>query len=511
MEELEQEALELLKNRDFDKAASAYVQLAVAHPDDEKYLITAANCYDNAGDKKIALSLYKKALVINPCSVPACLNMSTIYYELQRFDKSLQFAQKVLEIDDKNFAALLNMGNACYAQGKFDEALRFYEKVYEINPNSYNAILNLANTSYNLGQFVRAISYAKTAIEKRPTSPEPYIVAGNSYIEIFKNDEASSCLKKASELAPASEFLCNSIANLFQKMKNWKQCLHYAWKAFTLKGANVTIDDHINFAYFLYEAQEEENNAELVEKYLSLWEEAFAENPVVRHVCAALRNTQDVSLMDLTYVKNLFDGFAPSFDEILGELEYKVPDLIAEELKNHLKTKLFKKRRILDLGCGTGLCAQALKAYFPNEEFYGVDISDRMLYEAEKKGIYKQLVATDILNFLANNETLFHAVVAGDVLTYTGDLKPLFRELVAAVKFQGFFAFSISKNTFNTNDYFLTPSGRFVHSLQYVLRLLNYCGFKKLSVNETVLRHEGDKEVVGYIIVAQKEIEVVFE
>lgn len=511
MEELEQKALELLKDREFERAAKAYLQLAVANPDVEKYLIAAANCYDSSGDKKIALSLYRKALNINPQSVTALLNISTVYYELKYYDKSVQFANQVVALQENNFAALMNLGNACYALGKYNEALSFYQKMYKINANSYNAILNLANTYYNLGLFIEAIDYAQKAIEKRPTSAEPYIVAGNSYIELFKNEEASKCLKKASELSPASDWLCSSIANLFQKMGNWKQCLHFAWKAIALKGQSVTMDDHINFAYFLYEAHEEANNSELVEKYLSRWEEVFSDNPVIRHVCAALRNTQDVSVMDLSYVKGLFDGFAPSFDDILGELDYKVPELIAKGLKDNLKTKLFKKRRILDLGCGTGLCAEALKAYFPNEEFYGVDISDKMLYEAEKKGIYKQLFATDILSFLKDNEILFHAVVAGDVLTYTGDLKVLFRELTSAVKFEGFFAFSISKNKANNNDYFLMPSGRFVHTLQYVLRLLKYYGFKVISAEESVLRHEGARDVEGYVVVAQKEIEVVFE
>lgn len=511
MEEQEQNALDLLKNREYDKAAKAYLQLAMSHTDDEKFLIAAASCYDSSGDKKLALSLYKKALGVNAQSITALLNSATILYELKRYDKVIPLAERVLALQNDNFSALMNLGNAYYALGRFDTALDFYEKMYKLNPQSYNAILNIANTCYNLGQFIKAIEFARMAIDKRPTSAEPYIIAGNSYIELSKNEEATGCLKKAAEIAPASDWLCNSIANLFQKMGNWKQCLHYAWKAIALKGQHVTLDDQINFAYFLYEVSEETQNHDLVEKYLTRWEEMFPDNTVIHHTCSALRNIQDVSAMDLTYVKGLFDGFASSFDDILGELDYKVPQLIAEELKNHLKTKLFKKRRILDLGCGTGLCTEALRQYFPNEEFYGVDISEKMLEIADKKGIYQELYADDILNFLKTNQEPFHAVVAGDVFTYLGELKPLFHELTTAVKFNGFLCFSISKNLVNSNDYFLMPSGRFVHTLNYVFRLLKYCGFKVLSSEETVLRHEGSREVKGYVVIAQKEIEVVFE
>ena len=511
MEEQELKAKDFIKDKEYDKAAKLYLQLSMANPETERFLISAANCYDNLGDKKLALSLYKKALTVNENSPIALLNTSTIYYELKKYEKTILFATRSLQIQPNNFAAILNIGNAHYAMGEYAKALTYYEKLYNLNPNSYNAILNIANTCYNLEQYVRAIEYAEIAIEKRPGSAEGYIIAGNSYMELLKNDDAAKYLKTAAEISPASDWLCNSLANLFQKIGNWKQCLHYAWKAFAIKGSNAVLGDHINFAYFLYEAQDIEQNKNLVEQYLKKWEETFPKNPVVHHACCALRNIQEISTMDLSYVKGLFDGFASSFDEILSELNYRVPELLATKLKEHLKTKLFKKRRILDLGCGTGLCAQALKTYFPNEEFYGVDISEQMLHEAEKKNIYKELFTDDILNFAENNTIPYHAVIAGDVLTYLGDLKPIFRALTQTVKFQGYFAFSISKNTLNNNDYFLTPSGRFIHSISYIMRLLKYCGFKALSSEETVLRMEGEKEVMGYVIIAQKEMEVVFE
>ena len=411
---------------------------------------------------------------------------------------------------EERSTALMNLGNVCYAKGEYKEALGYYQKLYELNPNSYNAIVNIANTSYNMSRFIQAIEFANMAIEKRPTSVEPYIIAGNSYIELFKNDEATGFLKKAAEIAPNSDWLCNSIANLFQKMGNWKQCLHYAWKAFALKGDKISADDHINFGYLLYEAHDEKQD-ELVDKYLSRWEECFPENPIVRHMSCAIRNIQEVPTTDLSYVKGLFDGFAPSFDEILHELDYKVPAMIADFLKDTLKTKLFKKRRILDLGCGTGLCAEALRAYFPNEEFFGVDVSEKMLEFAGKKNVYKELYFDDIESFLEDVADPYHAVIAGDVLTYMGELKTLFRLLVKAVKANGLFCFSISKNTYNQSDYFLTPSGRFVHSIAYVRRLLKYCGFEVIRQEEMTLRREGNKEVDGYIVLAKKEIEVVFE
>ncbi|MBQ8750074.1 MAG: tetratricopeptide repeat protein [Alphaproteobacteria bacterium] len=509
MDEIELNALNFLKNKEYDKAANLYLKLALKYPSTEKYFITAANCYDAIGDKKTALSLYKKALEINPDSTTALLNISTIYYEIKKYEKALKFSNKVLETKPDNFSALLNIANTYYANKEYNEALKFYEKLYELNPNSYNAIANIANTCYNLNQFIRAIEFSKMAIEMRPNSVEPYIVAGNSYAELLKKDDAAILLKKAASIAPNSEWVCNSIASLFMKMGNYKQGLGYAWRLFSLKN-NITADDHINFGYILYEAHDEKQT-QLVDHYLTLWEEKYPQNPIVHHICCALRNVQEVQTSDLEYVKTLFDGFAPSFDNILTELDYSVPQSIAEFLKENLKTKLFKKQQILDIGCGTGLCSEELKKIFPNEEYYGVDISEKMLNEAGKKNIYKELYQDDISNFLTKNTTKYQTIIAGDVLTYMGDLKPLTRLLAKSISFNGYLCFSISKNTYNKNEYFLTPSGRFVHNISYVMRQLKHCGFEVIKTEEKVLRREGAKDVIGYIILVKKELEVVFE
>lgn len=510
MEEIKQNALDFLKSGEYEKAAKLYAQLAMAHPQDENYLISAANCYDRIGDKKVALGLYKKAFELNPQSLTVILNLSTIYYELKKYEQAKLFAEKALAVKEDNFSAMMNLGNVCYARGNFKEALFYYEKMYELNPNSYNAIVNIANTTYNLGQYLRAIEFAQLAIAKRPTHADPYIIVGNCYAELMKTEDAAGYLKKAAEIEPNSDWLCNSIAALYQKAGNWKQSLVYAWKAIVLKGNKISADDHINFGYMLYEA-EDSGQKELLEHYMTRWEEMFADSPIVNYICSALRHEQDVTTTDLTYVKRLFDGFADSFDEILTELDYQVPQYIAELLKDTLKTKLFKKRQILDLGCGTGLCGEALKAYFPNEEFYGVDISEKMLSEAGRKNIYKKLYADDILSFLSNNNELYHTVTAGDVFTYIGDLKPLFREIAGKVKFGGLLCFSISKNIYNQNNYYLSSSGRFAHSIAYIHRLLKYCGFEIIKQEEHILRREGVHNVEGYIVLARKAIEVVFE
>lgn len=510
MDELEQKALELLKNKEYDKAAKIYLRLAMSAPENENHIISAANCYETYGDKKLALGLYKKALEINPQSLNALLKLSQLYYQAQKYDKSEHYTQTALNIKPDNFNAIFNLGNIAYARGNYQDALECYEKMYALNQNSYLAIINIANSCYCQCNFLKAIEYSLMAIKKRPSNTDGYVIAGNSYMELNKLQEAVKYLKKALELSPNSPWVIGSIANIFRKQEDWAQCLHYLWKVFAIKGDTATADDHINFGQTLYEAQID-NKEDLVEKYLKRWNEVYPDNTMVSYITATLNNDSDINKSDIQYVQNLFDGFASSFENVLSELNYQVPTLIADSLKENLKTKLFKKRRILDLGCGTGLCAEAIKQYFPNEEYYGVDISERMLEIAKRKGIYNALTADDINNFVSTDENIYHAIVAGDVLAYFGDVKSLFREISRITKFNGLFCFSITTNTTNNQNYFLTSSGRFVHSPKYICSQLKFCGFEIVKQEEAFLRKEGRRDINGYIILAKKNIEIVYE
>ena len=63
---------------------------------------------------------------------------------------------------------------------------------------------------------------------------------------------------------------------------------------------------------------------------------------------------------------------------------------------------------------------------------------------------------------------------------------------------------SVSENYENENDYFLHPSGRFLHNRKYVENSLKHQGFLIEKIYRVRLRNEGEKEVYGWIVMAQK-------
>src|SRR5207253_11405772 len=85
------------------------------------------------------------------------------------------------------------------------------------------------------------------------------------------------------------------------------------------------------------------------------------------------------------YVRSLFDQYASNFDRALVEgLGYRGPALLRDALSAAVaaRRRPFHVARAIDLGCGTGLVAEALHAHCGT--IVGVDLSPAMAAAARR-------------------------------------------------------------------------------------------------------------------------------
>ena len=78
---------------------------------------------------------------------------------------------------------------------------------------------------------------------------------------------------------------------------------------------------------------------------------------------------------------------------------------------------------ILDMGCGTGLVATAIRKIDPSAVIDGVDISPDMLGKARAKGEYRDLVAVDLNADCSHIAKDYAAIVSAGTFTF-GHLGP---------------------------------------------------------------------------------------
>ncbi|MFT4160875.1 methyltransferase [Shinella sp.] len=203
------------------------------------------------------------------------------------------------------------------------------------------------------------------------------------------------------------------------------------------------------------------------------------------------------------YVATLFDQHAEVFDNVLvDQLGYCVPLLVRQRFQ---ALGLGPFKRVLDLGCGTGLTGGALRDMA--EDITGVDLSENMVEVAHDKDLYETLYVAEAVDFLDDNEDEpFDLITATDVLPYLGALEPLFFGAADNLVPGGHFIFSsetLPDDTFAGRAFMVGPHQRFAHSAGYVRQRLDETGFDLVEITDITVRLEEGEPIAGHLVLAK--------
>jgi predicted TPR repeat methyltransferase len=137
-------------------------------------------------------------------------------------------------------------------------------------------------------------------------------------------------------------------------------------------------------------------------------------------------------------VESYYDDWAEGYDTALAEWRYQAPGDICDLLAHHLDDGA----RVLDVGCGTGLLAEALRKR-GDYGVEGIDISTESLQQARLRGVYARLLRHDLQDLpLPVPDATCDAAASVGVLTYIEDADALLRDLCRCVRPGGMIAFT---------------------------------------------------------------------
>ena len=426
----------------------------------------------------------------------------------------------------------LEIAGRLHRSGELDDARVIYEAVLEQRPDDPAAQHFLGVLLHQRGDSARAVELIRRAIDLQPDNPGAYNNLGNVLLESGQIDAAVDAYRRCLELAPEfvethnnlgtiyrargelaaaesayaqaiglrpdfTEAYCN-MANLRFVQGRTNEAAEYACRAITQNPAHAPSRKILAVAYYkLGEV------AKATEVYRE-WLREDPDNPIARHHLAACSGEGVPTRADDAYIEETFDAFAGSFDSNLEMLNYRAPDLVAEAI-DKLYPQPGKQLRILDAGCGTGLCGQRLVRHAA--VLIGVDLSAQMLVKAEQRQFYDKLIKAELTAYLASIETAYVLIVSADTLCYFGALEDVLRAAYNALDAEGRLIFTVedASDTAAAAGYRINPHGRYSHTRQYVELILVAAGFRRVEVEQVVLRNESGKPVAGLMIVAHKQ------
>jgi len=200
-------------------------------------------------------------------------------------------------------------------------------------------------------------------------------------------------------------------------------------------------------------------------------------------------------------MRPLFDGTAEFYDmHMVRSLKYQLPKQVADKI---IARHPDKKINVLDLGCGTGLLGACLGRL--NGALIGVDLSMKMVEQAARHNVYDRFHTVNLHDALRETpDGLYQVIAALDVFIYAGDLTESAPNAYRVLAADGWLIFSCETASEAGPDLVLLPAGRYAHKRSHIEALCKAAGFDSVEVEETVLRHENNLPVHGFVVTAHK-------
>ncbi len=419
-------------------------------------------------------------------------NLHTAFelFQQNKLEEAHVILEHVIATDPTESQAYYLLGLIRLQSGNQDNAIQQFRKTVELSPEATPAHYNLGVLLYDRGLFAESHHHYNLAIHLAPDDPDIRFNLALACKQIGNLSHAKEHFEFYLQANPMDTDAQYNLAKIEQQLQNNTRAISLLENILHKEPEHLSALNNLGYLY-----HKEGKRKKAIPVYKKLIHHKY-NDVAAAHLLAALTG-ETTSHAPTAYVKDIFDQFADHFDESLQQkLEYNTPTRLRQLLDNTLPQSHFSHG--IDLGCGTGLSGET----FANciEELTGVDLSPKMLEQAEEKKIYRSLHESDIIPFIEKSTTNYDLYLAADVFVYIGDLSPIFAT-IANNEGQKIFIFSTESAP---THFILKPTGRYGHAVEYIKKLAKENGFNIMSHQSAPIRKEGQKWMGGELYILKK-------
>jgi predicted TPR repeat methyltransferase len=388
-------------------------------------------------------------------------------------------------------------GIAHFEAGRLAPARDCFERCQALTPGRPSVQGNLGITLWRLGHAGEALPLLQQACAGEPAFADAWAALGLAHEALGHWQAAVEALARALALHERAAPLHVSQGRCLARLGRASDALQALDRALALDPDSAPAWSLRGS--LLREMQRLDDAAHSYEKAIALG----ADRELHAYDLASVRGTgTPPASAPRHYVQALFDDYAADFQgHLVEQLGYRGHEVLLRPLLADAAAHGRRFGTVLDLGCGTGLCAPLLKDHC--DAIDGVDLSAAMLAQARRLGLYRTLVQADIVEHLAATPLRADLVVAADVLIYVGELARVFEAVARLLLPGGLFAFTVELPR-NGSDLQLLPSLRYAHSQAYVRRSAAQAALAVHGVREVAIRQEQGSPVAGLCVVLQR-------
>ncbi|MBI5431087.1 MAG: tetratricopeptide repeat protein [Nitrosomonadales bacterium] len=408
------------------------------------------------------------------------------------FPAAESFYKRALRYNPMHLDANYLLGTLYAEQGELGKALKFLRQAEEINPRSHMIQNNLGNIYQLTRQFDKAIACYQRALSLEPGMPEVQNNLGNIYKRQEQYEEAERCYRRALLLRPDFvESYCN-LGGVLQSLKRYPEAIENFRRVLELSPNYKAAYEGLGVSYL--ELGEREQAIECFNRFLELdaGDNSEVKLRLAQLNAGAIPERYPAAMMLATYEKK-----AQNWDSDIQRpgMEFLGPKHVREMLEK-LGLPQDRQLDVLDIGCGTGVCGEYLRAYARHLE--GVDLSPHMLEQARKKDYYDTLECADAVGYMQNCNRTLDLIVASGVLILFSDLAAVFAAAARLLKPGGLFVFTLYRS--ESAAVAVRYNLHFAHSEAYIREAAQAAHLQPALLEQQVHEYEFGVPQPGWVV-----------
>lgn len=396
-----------LAKKSYDEALALFQKYIAANGRSAEGNFYVGETYRLKGDNQNALTALERAVDLDDEFEPGVAAIVRVYGKLGMWDKAAK-RYKLIEKYHKNSI----VGPLAYAQtyleaDSIDRATVFFSKVKELDPKNVDAYVGLAEVYGRQNVIVMAVDNLRTATQVSPNDPALWYklaltIMKNRGLNAQQIQEVVQALQKSIELDPNNTQAVFDAANIFYKIKYWREAAEFYKKYTDAKKDNAEAWEKYGISAY---------NAKAFTDAVGVLDEAVKRNPQVMELRTMLGHslyiTKDFARSIAMYKSVPQDSL--SADEIyrIGFSYYQTKDTV---------NAISYLERTLKLEKDNSDAIGTLAAIYLTQKKY-----------EKAGGYYEQLLEKDPKNLTA----LFYAGFSYNVIGKQDTAKGFYKRLLA--------------------------------------------------------------------------------
>ena len=178
----------------------------------ERVAILEGKLAYEAGDFRHAAERFRAALLADPASDTAEVNLSASLVRLGEVDRAIAHLDRVLKRAPDNLTAHFNLAELQLSRGNAGRARAHYSAVLEQRPDDVQALLGLARSAAALGEAEATLSSYRQVVQRVPEQAGAWLELIDWLLQAQRRAEAGETLVQATELHPSDGQLAHRYA-----------------------------------------------------------------------------------------------------------------------------------------------------------------------------------------------------------------------------------------------------------------------------------------------------------